>query len=279
MGQSWWSVHSTLPVTAFHVPCAHAWHSRSVVAVAGACKPKPGAQGPLMAVHSRFEVAVGGLDSYWWDAHDAPSVPHVRSEDDVGAAASKNPTPHTCTAVHAVPSLEKVTPAVHCMHTRSAVAVPSLTWPSPRAQVVWAAHSLTTVVLELAVAVNVPAAQAAHSRSFAAVAATLVRVPAAQAALTTAQAVPSSVVEKVLPATHAAHVRSVVVLPSAVLPSPMGHRLCAAQADCPKLSVKKPSAHTVQTRSLLAVGAVVCPYPTRHTSVTGTQALPSSVLE
>jgi hypothetical protein len=69
-----------------------------------------------------------------------------------------------------------------------------------------------------AAALNWPLTHAAHTRSDEAVGMPLRYLPAAHAALTDAQAAPSLVAEKVVPALQAAHTRSVVAVGSAVSP-------------------------------------------------------------
>jgi hypothetical protein len=173
---------------------------------------------------------------------------HTRSADAVAAVPTYFPATQTVAVAHSAPSLvlEKFVSTTHAVHARSAVAVPSVSRPCPTSHVACAAHSLTTVVMVLALDLNVSSAQSVHVRSTEALAATLVYVPAAQTALVAVQAVPSSIVEW-YPVWHAVHVRSVVVLPSPVLPSPAGQVFHAAQEDWPVVAVKVPEAQSTQS--------------------------------
>jgi len=83
-----------------------------------------------------------------------------------------------------------------------------------------------------------------------------------QIVVTGSHAVPLFSVLKVLPATHAMHVRSTVVLPSSVFPVPTAHVCQAEQVStstlfvlAAALNVNAP--HSVQARSELTVAAVL----------------------
>jgi hypothetical protein len=97
-----------------------------------------------------------------------------------------------------------------------------------------------------------------------AVAAVLVKVPAAQTALTVAHASPLTTAEYVVPATQAAHWRSVVVEPALDMPSPTGHVAHAAHGPLPAVALKVPAGHAEHTRSDVSVGAAVSVSPAGH---------------
>jgi hypothetical protein len=112
--------------------------------------------------------------------------------------------------------------------------------------------------------VNVPAAQSAHVRSREAVAVTFVCVPAAHTARVAVQAAPSSIVEW-YPVWHAVHCRSVVVLPSPVLPSPAGHVDQEVHAWLPVAALKLLAAQALHVRSVAVVSLVLRYWPAWQT--------------
>jgi hypothetical protein len=184
------------------------------------------------------------------------------------------------TAAQALPSLaaENVAPAVQAAHWRSAVAEPAAVIPAPTAHV---AHA-TQAALPAA-ALNVPLAQVAHVRSVDAVATLSMNEPAAHGALTAAHALPSLVAENVAPAVQAAHWRSAVAEPAAVIPMPTGHVAHAAHSSTASvvlmLALKVPARQLVHCRSLLAVAAAVVRKPAVHGALTAAHAAPSLVAE
>ena len=124
--------------------------------------------------------------------------------------------------------------------------------PEPTPHVRHAAH-----VLRPAVAVNVPAPHAPHDRSLDAVATTVVCKPGAHGWRTAAQALPSSVLEYVEPATQAAQVRSAVAVPSVARPEPTPHvRHALHDAALPAALLNWPAGHASHVRSDDALGAV-----------------------
>ena len=167
MGQVAWAVQLDWPAAVVNVPVPHAVHMRSLEAVAGV-----------------------------WNS------PATQSVETAVQAASE------ATAL-------KVVPATQSAHWRSAVAVPPLVWPWPTGHVV--DHGVQEDWP--AVVVNVPLSQAAHVRSLEAVAGVW-DSPAAQSAATAAHSVPSSTALKVVPTLHAAQARSVVAVPLLVCPWP-----------------------------------------------------------
>ena len=79
------------------------------------------------------------------------------------------------TTLHAPPSLtsEKVKPALQPLHSRSAIAEPSLRRPWPTGHVAHAVQ-LSVAAVELVLDLKVPSLQLSHARSLLAVAATMV---------------------------------------------------------------------------------------------------------
>jgi hypothetical protein len=114
--------------------------------------------------------------------------------------------------VHALPddSLEYVMPSSHAVHWRSEEDKPAADAPNPAAHMRHGLHDLRP-----ALAVKVPLGHSAQTMSFVVVAATAVYEPAAHAALILVQTRALTVLEKLVPAVHGMHWRSVVVLPTA----------------------------------------------------------------
>ena len=235
------------------VPLAHGVHTRSDEALAAVVSYSP-AWHVVTAWHTRSDVAVGAANVNWPPGHDAVCVLQSRSEEVVGMTFSYSSDVHSVTATHAPPSLalEYVLPDAHAAHWRSATAEPAVVIPWPIGHVDHAVH-----VLRPAEAVKVPGAQSAHVRSLDAVAAAVVKLPAAHCALTGTHVLPPSVDVYVTPASHAAHWRSAVAEPGTDTPSPAAHVVHGEHALRPGEAVKVPCAHSVHTRSLVAVAVAV----------------------
>ena len=146
----------------------------------------------------------------------------------------------------------------HVLHMRSLVGVPATDCPAPSVaeQVCHAVH-----VLSPDVALKLPDAHAAQTRSLDTVAAAEICWPAGQGARTAVHAAPSSAAENVEPTAHAAHTRSADAVPSVLLPSPAGQVRHAVQLLSPAVAVKVPDAHAEHTRSLDAVAAAAVRSP------------------
>lgn len=155
-----------------------------------------------------------------------------------------------------------MTPGVHAVHWRSAVAEPGADMPSPAAHMVHAAQVARPVA-----AVNVPFAHSVHTRSLVAVAAELVYVPLLQAELTARHTSSLSAMENVVPVTQAEHWRSAVAVPSTVRPSPAGQVRHAAHELWSDVAVNVPPGHGEQTRLDVAVAAELSNVPATHTGV------------
>jgi len=171
------------------------------------------------------------------------------------------------TATHAPPlaTAEKVVPAAHDEHWRSAVAEPAAVIPLPTEHFVHDAHNpLPSAVL------NVPAVQGAQTRSLASVGALLMNSPAAHALRTDAHAAPPAVGLNVALAVHAAHWRSVVAEPAVDMPLPAGQTAHGVHAARPGEAVKAPDAQVAQTRSAEGVAGefVYCPAGQRPRTAT-----------
>jgi hypothetical protein len=199
----------------------------------------------------------------WCPAHFV-CVLQSRSLLSVGTACSYSSATHTVAVTHAssLSTVEKLVPKSHVAHWRSAVMEPATARPEPTAHVRHAAQVSVAVVLALASDLKKPDAHVSHARSLLAVAAVLVKVPAAQTALTVAHASPLASPEYVVPATQAAHWRSVDAVPSFDLPSPIGHVAHAAQVSVAvvlalALDLNVPPAHASHVRSLMAVATVL----------------------
>ena len=137
----------------YDVPTVQAAHWRSVVAEPGVAWPWPTGH-VAHAVHAWLPAEDLNVSK----VHEA----HVASLATVAALLMYSPAAHTPrTASHASPLsvAEKVAPATHGAHVRSAVAEPAMDWPWPTAHVLQATHA------ELpAVALNMPLVHAVHSR-------------------------------------------------------------------------------------------------------------------
>ena len=121
---------------------------------------------------------------------------------------------------------------------RSVVAVPAAARPEPIEHSCHATHaSLPDVAL------NVPCAQLAHVRSDDTVGAAVSRSDT-EHACTAWHDEPSLLVEKVYPAAHAAHVRSVALVPSFARPSPTAQSRHAVHDPAPSAAYV-PAAHGV----------------------------------
>jgi len=107
-------------------------------------------------------------------------------------------------------------------------------------------------VVELVPALNLPVAHAVHVRSTLAVAAVEAK-PAAQAVLTGWHTAPLSTAEKLVPATQAAHARSVPGVGAVDWPWPTVQLRTGLQAVLPAAANVVPAGHAVQTVS------AVCP--------------------
>ena len=116
------------------------------------------------------------------------------------------------TKVHALldSSLEYVIPSSHAVHWRSEEDEPAADAPNPAAHMRHGMH-----VLWPALAVKVPLGHSTQAMLFVVVAAIVVYEPAAHAALTLVQTKAFTVLEKLVPAVHVMHWRSVVILPTA----------------------------------------------------------------
>jgi hypothetical protein len=169
----------------------------------------------------------------WCPAHFV-CVLQSRSLLSVGAACSYSSATHTVAVTHAssLSTVEKLVPKSH-----------------------------VAVVLALASDLKKPDAHVSHARSLLAVAAVLVKVPAAQTALTVAHASPLASPEYVVPATQAAHWRSVTAEPAADWPWPTPQVAHTAQLSVASVvlapALKEPDAQGAHVRSLLAVAAAV----------------------
>jgi len=100
-----------------------------------------------------------------------------------------------------------------------------------------------------AAALNAPSSQLAHVRSVLEFGALSMYCPAAHGRPTSWHALPSWVVENILPLSHAPHVRSAVEEPVAVSPSPGGHVRHAVQASLPRAALNVLARHVVHSRS------------------------------
>merc|ERR1719424_1490632 len=106
----------------------------------------------------------------------------TRFDDAVGALASNQPLPHdalTRAQTSALSIAEKVEPALHGVHLRSATLEPGVDRPSPTGHCFHAAQ-----VYRPGGEVKVPEPHASQVRSAPAVASAVVRVPATHAGLT-----------------------------------------------------------------------------------------------
>ena len=128
-------------------------------------------------------------------------------------------------------------------------------------QVACAAQLSVEVLLELALALNCPVAHAVQATLALAVAAVSVYSPAAHRSPTAPQAAPSSAALKVVPALHAAQVRSRLVVGVLLWPWPAGQVACAAHEVWSAAVVNVPEAHAAHVRSLEVVGAAVWYWP------------------
>jgi hypothetical protein len=155
--------------------------------------------------------------------------------------------------------LDQPVPTWQGEHVTLLLAVPAVDTPSPATHVAHKAQASVEILLALVPALNVSEAHASHSRSLLAVAAVLVNVPAAQAALVGSHTSSLYVSLKVVPsALQATHWRSVTVVPSVVLPSPMPHLDHGVQLSVSVMLVlafafQVPSPHSRHTRSVDAV--------------------------
>jgi hypothetical protein len=132
----------------------------------------------------------------------------------------------------------------------------------PVLQVAHAAQLSIASVPVLAAALNVPFAQLLQVRSLLMVDTEAVNVPSAHGALVGTHSSPLSTAENEVPATQAAHSRSVDAVPSFDLPSPIGHVAHAAQVSVAvvlalALDLNVPPAHASHVRSLMAVATVL----------------------
>ena len=131
-----------------------------------------------------------------------------------------------------------------------------------------------------AVAVNVPLAQSAHTRSVEAVGAAVWYLPAGQADRTAAHAAPSSAALNVVPELHAAQVRSAVAVPAPSCPWPTAQVAQSVQVSVAvvlllALVLKLSSSQAAHARSLEVV-APVWLYPAAHTALVAPHASPES---
>jgi len=117
-------------------------------------------------------------------------------------------------------------------------------------------------------ALNLPAAQSAHTRSLNVVGAALSPLPTGQLVTVTAvQALPSSALEKLVPLWQFAHARSTLVdgpAPEPSCPCPAGQVSQSAQLPWLVVDVNLPSAQLAHTRSLDVVCAAVWYLPATH---------------
>jgi hypothetical protein len=100
----------------------------------------------------------------------------------------------------------------------------------------------------------------------------------AQGLLTAVHVLLSLTLLKVVPGTHASHMRSAVAEPAVFWPWPAGHVAQAEHAPLPATSLKWPAAHAAQSRSDVVVGAALRYSPAAHSALTAVHALPLSVL-
>ena len=129
-----------------------------------------------------------------------------------------------------------------------------------------------------ALLVNVPAAHAAHVRSADAVASVSVCWPAGHGLRTATHAPPLAAAEKVLPAAHDEHWRSVVPEPELIMPLPIGHFDHDAHNPFPSAVLNVPAAQGAHSRSLASVGALLMNSPAAHALRTGTHAAPPAAV-
>ena len=253
---------------------AQSSHTRSDDGPGALVSYSPAAQS-VTAEHSRSVVVVGAADVYCPLGQLEEDVLHVRSDVNVGADDSYCVPSHVCTALHALPSFasEYVVPSVHAVHCRSAVAEGVLDAPCPVGQVAHAAQASVAFTLALALALYVPEAQVAHSRSPETVAATLVYVPAAQALDTATHASPESASEYVVPSSQAVHVRSDEADGATVCPWPAGQVAQSAQEPRPAEAVNLSLAQFAQVRSDEVVSSAVSYLAATHSALNGLHAV------
>ena len=253
----------------------HAAHWRSAVAEPAADIPKPTA-------HVRH-VAHAPLPA---DALNWPSAQlvHVRSLESVAALFMYSPAAHSPRmAAHAAPlsSAENVAPSSHAAHWRSAVSEPATDMPSPAAHVFHATQAWLP-----AVALNVPLAHVAHSRSDEAPGALVSYLPAAHTVMSAQvrSAVPEGAAEVYWPEGQAAlcvlHTRSELSVGIAVSNSPPVHCVTAAHAS-PLLDAENvtPSSHDAHCRSAVAEPATDMPEPAAHVRHAAHAARPAELVK
>ena len=210
---------------------------------------------------------------------DAVNVPgaqpaHTKLALAVAGVRMKVPARQLTVASTQKPLSEKVIPATHVVHWRSAATDPALAWPKPGLHEDQVVH-----VLRPGDAANVPDAHTAHSRSLDAVGVAVVYVPVAQTARTVSQVLPPTLPENVEPATQATHWRSAMVEPPTDCPKPTGHVLQFVQLPLPEVALNWPLGHAAHARSDEAVGTTLRYSPIAHAELTGVHAAPSLVSE
>jgi len=181
----------------------------------------------------------------------SPVVRHERSLIVVSATDSYWLPRQTVAAVHASPeSAVEYVSAPQALHTRLALALPAVVWPTPAGQVTHKAQ-----LVRPAVAVNWPLAHAAHVRSLAVVSTAVSYCPAGHSGVRSAHTAASLAVEKVEPRTQSAHWRLSVALGVLLWPWPMGQVAWAAHSLRPAVVVNVSAPHAAHVRSLESVAA------------------------
>ncbi len=106
-------------------------------------------------------MVVGALCVYWPDGHCARCVEHSRFDVAVGFVDSHSLAVHVVAAAHGSPSFapDQLVPTTHAEHTRSVVGVPADVWPWPAGHVRHATHDCADVA---PAAENVPDAHGLH---------------------------------------------------------------------------------------------------------------------
>ena len=160
--------------------------------------------------------------------------------------------------MHSLPLLyaENAEPTAHARHWRSTIAEPALDCPEPSEHVDQVAHASLPVV-----ALNDPGWHTAQVRSLVAVGERSLYSPIGQSLRTGEHAVPSSLVEKVLPTVHGVQTRSAVAEPAFSMPDPSGHVCQVTHEALPSPALNAPSVHSVQARFEESLGFVVSYHP------------------
>ena len=264
---------------ALNVPVAHAWHSRSLLAVAPAEVNEPAAHVALTAAHASPLLTDENVEP---TTHGA----HWRSAAAEPSADLPSPTAHLAhTAQLSVAMVLALTlalkvPKAHAVHTTSLLALAAVVVNVPAAHgALTATHASPLSSVEYVE----PATHAAHWRSAVAEPATDMPCPAGHVVHAAHASLPAVALN--VPSGHALHTRLDVLVNAVVSYSPTAHVEMSwhTRSELSVAAVKMNwcASHVLcelQPRSLLSVGAA-CSYSVPLHDVTATHASSLSTAE